>query len=62
MRATIAFSLVALVQGACGFVFQTPATPAGVFRRVDSGSLFKRQEVCDTASGCTFLCFAMYPP
>ncbi|KAF8457767.1 hypothetical protein BGX38DRAFT_1139247 [Terfezia claveryi] len=53
MRAIIAFSVIALVQGACGFVFsgQTPATPVGVFRRVDSESLSKRQEVCDAVSG-----------
>ena len=59
MRATIAFLVVALLQGACGFVFpgQIPATPAGVFRRIDSGSLFKRQEVCDPVSGCTYFCF-----
>ncbi|KAF8429558.1 hypothetical protein EV426DRAFT_667894 [Tirmania nivea] len=53
MRATIAFSVVALVQGACGFALpdNISATPAGVFYRVNSGSLFKRQEVCDPASG-----------
>lgn len=50
MRASIVFSVVALVQGACGFVFPG-LTPAGVFRRVDSRSLIKRQEVCDTISG-----------
>lgn len=57
MHATILFSIVvALAQGACGFVSlgQVPATPA---HRVDSGILFRRQEVCDSASGCTFFCF-----
>lgn len=53
MRAAIIISAVAIFHGAYGYVFpgQISATPAGVFRRADAGSLFKRQQVCDPVSG-----------